>query len=205
MNATDLLRAQHDEVNDLFEKIDESESDDEVVELFEQLATNLVAHDAIEREIFYPACEEELGMIDLLGESLVEHGVIEFSLFRADQNLGGEDFDFYIAVLQEMVDHHIEEEETELFPKVEKAFGKERLEQLGAEMAERFDQALEEGFREPLLSNLRATLAGALQGSTQGAQRDPETKTAKKKTTSTRKTATKRPTNGKGSTARTHH
>ena len=91
MKATDLLEKQHRDVADLFERIEKSKDAEKKSALFEELASNLAAHDAIEREIFYPACEEEMGVTDLLGESLVEHGVVEFSLYLADEARGGEE------------------------------------------------------------------------------------------------------------------
>src|SRR5690349_2072775 len=93
MKATELLMKQHRLVEDLFEQFEEAGDATEKRELFAKLAQNLVAHDAIEREIFYPACEKELGSEDeVLGESLVEHGLVEFCLFRADQRQTAEDF-----------------------------------------------------------------------------------------------------------------
>jgi hemerythrin superfamily protein len=77
MNATELLKSQHREVESLFKRIEKAQEDSEKRELFEELAANLVAHDAIEREIFYPACEEEMGMNELLGEVLAEHGLVK--------------------------------------------------------------------------------------------------------------------------------
>jgi len=179
MKATDLLKSQHREVENLFKRIDKAKQDDEKQELFEELAANLVAHDAIEREIFYPACEEEMGMNELLGEALVEHGLVEFSLYQADQSLGEEDFEFKCTVLQEVVEHHVKEEEKEFFPKVEKALGKTRLEELAEQMEERFEEAKAEDFRTPLQRNLKEVLAGALKPGHNGH--------------STRKTARKKP------------
>lgn len=161
MKATELLKSQHRGVEKLFKQLEEAEDDLEKSRLFEELAVNLVAHDAIEREIFYPACEEKIGLSDLLGEALVEHGVVEFSLFCADNAQGEEDFDYKCTVLKDVIGHHVEEEEKELFPKVEKALGVETLEALGAEMQARFEEAKEEDFRSPLHDNLRQVLAGA--------------------------------------------
>jgi len=162
MKATDLLKKQHKEVQDLFKKIEKSKDDGTKSELFEELAANLVAHDGIERQIFYPACEEAMGMNDMLGEALVEHGVVEFMLYQADQAQGEDDFEYKCAVLQEMLEHHIEEEEKEFFPKVERALGKERLEELTMEMEERFEELKAEDFRTPLHDNLKQVLAGAI-------------------------------------------
>lgn len=167
--ATELLTEQHEEVKALFKKIEKSKSHAEKTKLFEELAANLVAHDAIEREIFYPACKRAMGMTDLLGEALVEHGVVEFSVYQADQ-AGKDDFDFKCKVLSEMVEHHVKEEEDEFFPKVEKALGKERLLELGARMKERFEQAKSEDFRAPLAGNLKQVLAGAIEPTKRGAR-----------------------------------
>ena len=161
MEASKLLKAQHREVKGLFERIESTSDEQEKSALFEELGSSLVAHDAIEREIFYPACEEEFGLTDRLGESLVEHGLVEFSLYQADLAFGSEDFKFKCAVLKEMLEHHIEEEEKELIPQVEKAFDSERLEELGEEMEERFEQAKEKDFRAALLTNLQQVMGGA--------------------------------------------
>jgi hypothetical protein len=98
MKATDLLKQQHDEVKELFEKVESASRSATKRQLFAELAANLVAHDGIERELFYPACEEEMGMTDLLGEALVEHGLVEFSLYQADQAQGEDDFDYKVKV-----------------------------------------------------------------------------------------------------------
>jgi hemerythrin superfamily protein len=162
MRATELLKSQHREVESLFKRIKKAKQDAEKQQLFEELAANLVAHDAIEREIFYPACEEAMGMNEMLGEALVEHGVVEFSLYQADQAQGEDDFEYKYTVLQEVLEHHVKEEEKEFFPKVEKALGKERLEELAAEMEEVFEAAKAKDFRGPLHKNLKQVLAGAL-------------------------------------------
>ena len=161
MNAIDLLKKQHVAVKDLFERLEDA-SGAKQRELFEELASNLVGHDGIERQIFYPACEKAMGMTDELGEALVEHGVVEFMLYQADEARGKEDFAFKCKVLQELLEHHIEEEEKEFFPKAKKALGDERLEELGQKMKIAFIKALEEDFRGPLHSNLKQVLAGAI-------------------------------------------
>jgi hemerythrin superfamily protein len=182
MKATELLKQQHREVEKLFKAIEDAE-DDEKTELFEELASKLVAHDAIEREIFYPACEEAMGLDDLLGEALVEHGVVEFGLYQADQAAGNDDFEYKCTVLQEIVEHHVKDEEKEFFPKVEKTLGGTRLEELATQMEERFEQALEEDFRTPLYNNLKQVLGGALKPAPagKGGSRSSKRKTAQRK------------------------
>src|SRR5882724_6363441 len=109
--AIDLLKGQHEEVKALFKKIEKASARAQKTKLFDELAGKLVGHDAIEREIFYPACERGMGMTDLLGEALVEHGVVEFSLYQADQARQAKDFSFKCQVLSEIVEHHVKEEE----------------------------------------------------------------------------------------------
>ncbi|MDQ2643774.1 MAG: hemerythrin domain-containing protein [Myxococcota bacterium] len=162
MKATELLKQQHREVARLFQAIEDTEDRAEKKSYFLQLASNLVAHDAIERKIFYPACEQELGLEELLGSALVEHGVIEFSLYQANQALGEDDFDYKVTVLKELVEHHVKEEETEFFPKVEQALGSEMLDALGDELDEAFQKEREGDYLRPLFENLRQVLAGAV-------------------------------------------
>src|SRR6187551_316012 len=164
-SAIDLLKTQHEQVKALFKRIEKARTRSAKTKYFDELAANLAAHDAIEREIFYPACERGMGMTDLLGEALVEHGVVEFSLYQADQARKDKDFSFKCQVLSELVEHHVEEEEEEFFPKVEKALGKDKLNELGARMAARFEQAKAKDYHPVLKSNLKQVLAGALKPS----------------------------------------
>lgn len=171
--ATKLLTKQHDEVRALFKRLERSRARKQQLEIFEEIAQNLVAHDAIEREIFYPACEQAMGMTDTLGEALVEHGVVEFSLFQSDEARKEDDFEFKCTVLKEVLEHHIKEEEDEFFPRVERALGKEKLLELGARMKERFEEALASDFRQPLHKNLNGVLAGALKPNARSASKSP--------------------------------
>jgi Hemerythrin HHE cation binding domain len=160
--AIDLLKSQHEEVKALFKKIEKVSARAQKTKLFDELAGKLVGHDAIEREIFYPACEKDMGMTDLLGEALVEHGVVEFSLYQADQARHAKDFAFKCQVLSEIVLHHVKEEERDFFPKVQKALGRDKLLRLGARMRDRFEETRAADFRAPLHSNLKQVLRGTL-------------------------------------------
>jgi hypothetical protein len=122
-DAIALLKSQHEDVKSLFKAIEKASTRAKKNKLFDELAASLVAHDAIEREIFYPACEKGMGMTDLLGEALVEHGVVEFSLYQADQSRHEKDFSFKCHVLSEIVEHHVEDEEKRLLPEGRKGTG----------------------------------------------------------------------------------
>lgn len=160
MNAVELLKHQHQEIDTLVEHFENAKRDDEKEAIFLDLAAHLVAHDAIEREIFYPACERALGETEPLMEGIAEHGLIEFSVFRADKARGKDSFDYLVRVLAETVKHHVEEEETEVLPDVEDAMGEEELDALGEEMLERFEASMGKNFRTPLRRNLEQVLGG---------------------------------------------
>jgi hemerythrin superfamily protein len=190
MKATELLTTQHREVSRLFKAIEDTEDEKQKQQLFMELASNLVSHDGIEREIFYPACEEAMGMSDQLGEALVEHGTIEFGVYQATQAMGKDDFDYKCTVLKELVEHHVEEEEKEFFPKAEKALGDDSLNLLGEELEDMFEEKRAEDFREPLFENLKQVFAGALKTSP-AEDEDEEAPPAKQKPASGKRKARK--------------
>lgn len=162
MDATKLLTAQHEEVKKLFKQLESQGSTPDAQQLFEELAHNLVAHDAIEREIFYPACEQTIGLTDQLGEALVEHGYVEYGLYQADLALGDDSFEAKCQVLKEVVLHHAREEEDDLFPEVRAAIDPSELESLGARMEKRFAEVKKADYRQLLHSNLMQVMTGAL-------------------------------------------
>jgi hemerythrin superfamily protein len=133
VNAIELLKSQHEEVKSLFKKIEKAE-DDEKLELFERIADDLAVHAAIEEKHFYPATKNARTE-DLLQEAVEEH--LSAKRLIADLlEMSAEDaqFDAKVAVLKEQIEHHVEEEETELFPKVKKMLGEDELEDLGVVM-----------------------------------------------------------------------
>ena len=134
MNAIDLLKSQHREVSKLFSKIEKAETS-EKTELFEEIADKLAVHAAIEEHHFYPAVKAKRTE-DILLEALEEHLWIK-RIIADLMELDGEDetFDAKVKVLKEQVEHHVEEEETDLFPKVKRLFDKEQLEAIGQEMS----------------------------------------------------------------------
>jgi hemerythrin superfamily protein len=160
MNAIELLKQQHREVRDLFKQFEKAKRANEKERIFLGIAARLVGHDAIEREIFYPACENVLGENDHLMEGIAEHGLIEFSVFRADKGRNKPTFDYLVTVLKEMVEHHVEEEEKEILPKISKMMDAELLDRLGERMSARFEQSMGRDFRRSLRQNLEQVLAG---------------------------------------------
>ena len=135
MNAIDLLKSQHREVSKLFAKVEKASKSDDKAELFDEIADKLAVHAAIEEHHFYPAVKARRTE-DILLESLEEHlGIKRIIADLMEVSADDETFDAKIKVLKEQVEHHVEEEETDLFPKVKKLFDKEQLEAIGQEMS----------------------------------------------------------------------
>jgi hemerythrin superfamily protein len=116
------------------------------------MADDLVAHMVIEEHVFYPRVKEL--MKDLVEESFEEHAVARFELARA-MLVKGDDQKTRLTVLKELIEHHVEEEEKELFPKVLKAVPEQELEALGQRMELMFDKAVEAGLEKLVVATTR--------------------------------------------------
>lgn len=151
MKATDLLKSQHDEVKKLFRAIERSKERREQKRLLGTIARNLAAHMVIEQEIFYPACARRLEDKSIVAEAFEEHGVAALQLSRTLDSRGGDTtFEAKAKVLKELIEHHVEEEETELFKKARRVFSADELEQLGQQMEALFESQFAAGYREVL-------------------------------------------------------
>jgi hemerythrin superfamily protein len=148
MNATDLLKKQHEEVQQLFQEFEQAEDEEGKRLAFEQIADALAAHATIEEKLFYPAVY--MGDLkDDLQEAVEEHlSVKRVIADLLEMNVEEEEFDAKMIVLKEQVEHHVEEEESELFPKVRRNFESQELEALGAEMEAMFNELKEQEPRE---------------------------------------------------------
>lgn len=135
-DATQLLKADHELVSDLFADYQDSDSVAEKRQLAEQICDELTVHARIEEEIFYPAVKKALNDKELIPEAIVEHATLK-TLISEVQGMepDGEMFDAKIKVMQEYVKHHVKEEQNEIFPKAKSA-GVDMM-KLGARMAER--------------------------------------------------------------------
>lgn len=143
-NAIDLLKQDHRTVEDLFKKFEDAKDSRSKRSIANTICDELTVHAIVEEEIFYPAA---LGVLpddkDLIWEATVEHGTLEglIAVIRDDTD-GGEIFDAHVKVLKEYVEHHVKEEENEMFPKVKRS--ELDMDALGKAMAER-KQALADG------------------------------------------------------------
>lgn len=138
MNAIDLLTQDHRTVDALFEEFESASGTSRKVTIANTICDELTVHATIEEEIFYPAA---LGALkkddaDLIWEATVEHGTLE-GLIAVIRNHDGSDdaFEAHVTVLKEYVQHHVKEEENEMFPKVRAT--RLDLDALGMQLAER--------------------------------------------------------------------
>ena len=157
-DAIALLKADHRAVEELFEKFEKASGDGRKQTIAEQICLELSVHAKIEEEIFYPACEGKVEE-DLLKEAYVEHDGAKLLIA---QIMAGEPSDeFYeakVTVLQEQIEHHVEEEEKPggIFAKARK--GDLDMKALGERLAERkkklTDRYKEDGLPQPKLRTM---------------------------------------------------
>lgn len=123
-DVTKLLEADHKKVKKLFKDFEKcAKQNDEAgkVEIAMQICMELKVHAQVEEEIFYPALYEALDEHDLVDEAVVEHATAKDLIEQIESMVGSEDlYDAKVKVLSEYIDHHVQEEEKEIFPKAKK-------------------------------------------------------------------------------------
>ena len=142
MHAIDLLIADHNRVRGLFTRFNaakESEDETTMIELAGKIFDELDVHTKIEEEIFYPAARATFEEVaEVVDEGLQEHHVVKLLMAELGQTPGGDEaWIAKMAVLVENVEHHAEEEEREMFPKLRSGMSADRLEQLAEQMEAR--------------------------------------------------------------------
>lgn len=134
MDAFELLKKDHKKVSQLFKEI-EAASGQTKKEIFGRLKIELDVHAKVEERIFYPALENKDEARDITLEAYEEHKVVKDLLGELETSNAPEDeWDAKLTVLKENVEHHVEEEEGELFSKARQALSKQEIEELGVEM-----------------------------------------------------------------------
>lgn len=143
MNALDLLRNQHREVEAMFDKIKEEQDGRAKKQMVTQLASMLRGHTAIEEKLFYPTSQKSLtgdeeGQEKVL-EFYEEHMLVLTALDQlAKTPVNDKRWVARVKVLEELFHNHVHEEEQELFARMEDEMGAEDLERLGAQLERRF-------------------------------------------------------------------
>ena len=138
MKASQLLKKQHREVEKLFATALKTEDPKVRRRTMDEIKSALEHHTSIEEEIFYPAVRE-LGTKkaeEMIGEAYEEHHVVKLVLAELPTVDPADDaFEYKMTVLKELVAHHVEEEEDEMFPMAEKKLGDSRSSELAQQMA----------------------------------------------------------------------
>ena len=136
MNAVELLKADHDVVRKLFQDVKESD-ESKHPPIFEKIKAELDVHAHIEETIFYPKMQADgdKELVDLVLEGIEEHRQMKMFLKQiAALSDDSEQFEPKLKVLMEDTDHHVKEEEDEMFPLVKDQFDSAVLNQLGDKM-----------------------------------------------------------------------
>src|SRR5580698_2276382 len=138
-DAIAMLTADHKKVKKLFadfDKLKEAGSDEYKASIVDQICNELKIHTELEEEIFYPAVRKAIDDGDLMDEALVEHAGAKDLIAQLEDASPEDDlYDAKVTVLGEQIDHHVKEEEGDMFPKAKKA--KVDTEALGATMLKR--------------------------------------------------------------------
>ena len=164
MDAIALLKQDHRTVEDLFAQFEKAGGDGRKQKLAEQICLELAVHAQIEEEIFYPACEGKVEE-DLLKESYVEHDAAKLMIAQIMAGEPSDEFyDSKVTVLQEEIEHHVQEEEKRmegLFSQARKAdLDMDALgQQLAARKAELTEQFKANGIPAPELKTMEGTPA----------------------------------------------
>lgn len=146
MNALDLLKQDHETVRELLDRLEKTteRAVKSRAEMLQKLQLELQIHTTLEEEIFYPAYTQAGGKEEavMAAEAKEEHRTVDSLVLPDLMNTdpGSIPFTGRLKVLKELLEHHIEEEEEELFPQAQKLFDKTRLDELGQEMKSRKDE-----------------------------------------------------------------
>lgn len=157
MNAIDLLKADHERVKGILSQL--SESTDRALkkrtELLAKLEMEVSIHTRLEEEILYPAFKEagDKEEAEMYYEAKEEHRTVDSLVLPDLKNTDPSQPEFAgrVKVVKELLEHHIEEEEEEMFPKAEEILGKAKLEELGNQM-----EAVKAQYKKEFTANLAA-------------------------------------------------
>jgi hemerythrin-like domain-containing protein len=140
MDAITLLKADHDKVKGLLAQLERTTERGIKTrsELFATIKDELTVHEIIEEEIFYPELRAHPKAKDMVLEGFEEHHVVDVLIGELGVlDVGDESWGAKALVMKENVEHHIEEEEGEMFRTARQVFDRTELAELGARMADR--------------------------------------------------------------------
>jgi hemerythrin-like domain-containing protein len=148
-DALALLRRDHQTLRRLFSELQSAKSADKQTTLLNELEAELKQHTLLEENIFYPAYRDKVQRKEdrqLYYEAVEEHHAVDLVLPEVKRAEPASDmFSARVKVLKELVEHHADEEEKEMFPRAHKLMGAEHLRKLGQEIAERKEESTHGG------------------------------------------------------------
>jgi hemerythrin superfamily protein len=139
MDALTLLKEDHERIKKMLAEGEKTTERGEKTreELFAKLKQNLTAHEAMEEEVLYPALRDNPKSKDIALEGYEEHHVVDEILEELQQTPPSDDtWAAKFKVAKENLEHHIEEEETDMFEKARQIFSDAQLDEMGNKMAE---------------------------------------------------------------------
>lgn len=184
MDAFNLLKTDHRKVAELFDQL-ESANGKAKLQVFAQIKTELELHTHIEETIFYPALEDPKQTHELVLEAYEEHDVVKKLLAQLSKaKSADEEWEAQAKVLRENVEHHVEEEENELFKKTRAALSQEEIETLGEQMEN--EKQRKQGMR-----GSKSSSAKKSGGAKKSASKTKSASTAPKRARASRKSSSK--------------
>ncbi len=139
MNAFQLLKEDHQKVSGIFQQLEPTTERAEKTrtELFARLQEELDIHAKIEESVFYPAIKQAAETREIVLEGFEEHHVVKLLLKELESvPVDTEQWTAKLKVLKENVEHHVEEEEQEMFQKARQVLSEDDINRLGAQMDE---------------------------------------------------------------------
>jgi hemerythrin superfamily protein len=141
-NPVEMLKADHQKVKGLFSQF-EAAGEDQKPDIFKEIVKELQVHTKIEEEIFYPAVKKLDS--ELAVEAEEEHNIVDWIISQMKKlKPDDEHYEAKFTTLKENVEHHIEEEEKEMFPEAQEKLGSQ-MESLGQKMMERKEALMKRG------------------------------------------------------------
>jgi hemerythrin-like domain-containing protein len=145
MDAITLLKDDHQKMKKLLTEL-ESTTEQGVKtreQLFTKVKEELTVHETIEEEIFYPALKGHPKTKEITLEAYEEHGVVDMVMAEIEGlSYDDEKWGAKFKVMKENIEHHIEEEENEMFKQARDVFETQELKALGEQMMARKEQLL---------------------------------------------------------------
>jgi hemerythrin superfamily protein len=200
-SATQMIRQDHKKVEGIFKKFEQTKAAQAKRRLAENAMAELEVHAALEEEIFYPAVKREVDDGSMIQEALEEHQTVKqlISELRGMEEADDE-FESQFSQLVENVQHHVEEEENEMLPKVEES--ELDLNSLGEQMSQRKQELQNGGRATKKAANASAKAANASSSRKRAGSKSTGRKSAGKKSASSKTAARRKTGSTKKSTGR---